>query len=225
MTDQRVEPADDLEDDLEDDLDDDDLDDLVLEPEVLEDQPRAYGLMLVVLGAFGLAAAFSLAVDKYKILADPEFVPSCNLNPVLSCGSVMKTEQAEAFGFPNPLIGLMAFAVVITLGVLITARVTMPRWVLLGLAGGGVLGAVFVHWLAFQSMYRIGALCPWCMVVWTATLPIALWSVLIAARQVAPLRRAAVAVWPARYLLLTLWYLVFVVAALVQFWDYWRTLI
>lgn len=210
----------------DDDLDDlDDLDALELEAEVLEGQPRSYGVMLVLLGACGLAAAFTLAVDKYRILADPEFVPSCNLNPVLSCGSVMKTDQAEAFGFPNPLIGLVAFGVVITLGVLLAARVTLPRWVLVGLAGGGLLGAAFVHWLAFQSMYRIGALCPWCLVVWTVTLPIALWSVLIAARQVAPLRRLATALWPARFVLLTAWYVVFVVAALVQFWDYWRTLV
>lgn len=191
----------------------------------LDDQPRSYGLMLVVLGGLGLAAAFTLAVDKYKILADPEFVPSCNLNPVLSCGSVMKTDQAEVFGFPNPLIGLVAFGALITLGLLITARVRLPAWTMGGLALGGVLGAAFVHWLAFQSIYRIGALCPWCMVVWTAVLPIALWSVLLAARTVAPLRGAAIAVWRVRFLVLTAWYLVFVVAALVEFWSYWRTLL
>lgn len=217
--------VDDLDLDLDDvdDVDDLDLDDL--EPEPLDDQPRSYGPMLTVLGAVGLAAAFALAVDKYKILADPEFVPSCNLNPVLSCGSVMKTDQAAVLGFPNPLIGVVAFSVVVTLGVLLSARVTVPRWVLAGLAGGGLLGVVFVHWLAFQSIYRIGALCPWCMVVWTVTLPIALWSVLLAARTVPALRRPAVAVWSVRFLVLLAWYLVFVVAALVQFWDYWRTLL
>jgi uncharacterized membrane protein len=216
-----------------DDLDDLDADEIA-ELEALEaaargreqsDEPsRSFGVMLVVLGALGLTAAFTLAVDKYKILADPEFVPSCNLNPVLSCGSVMKTDQAEAFGFPNPLIGLIAFTVVVTVGVLVAARVPLPRWVLGGLAAGSTLGAVFVHWLAFQSMYRIGALCPWCMVVWAVTLAITLWSVLLAARTVPALRGPASALWSVRFLLLLAWYLVFVVAALVQFWDYWRTL-
>lgn len=191
----------------------------------LEEQPRSFGIMLVVLGGFGLAAAFTLAVDKYRILEDPSYVPSCNLNPVLSCGSVMKTDQAQAFGFPNPLIGLVAFGIVITLGVLITSRVRLPRWVMGGLALGAVLGAVFVHWLAFQSMYRIGALCPWCMVVWTAVLPITLWSVLQAANGVASLRPVARAVWSWRFVVLVAWYLVFVVAALVEFWDYWKTLL
>ena len=29
---------------------------------------------------------------------------------------------------------------------------------------------MFVHWLIFQSLYRIGALCPYCMVVWAVTI-------------------------------------------------------
>ncbi|WP_262347409.1 vitamin K epoxide reductase family protein [Nocardioides dongxiaopingii] len=213
-------------DDLDDDLDDEELRAELAAERAADHQPRSFGIMLVVLGAAGLAAAFALAVDKYRILADPSYVPSCNLSPVLSCGSVMTTDQAEAFGFPNPLLGLVAFGVVVTLGVLIAAGVRLPGWVLGGLAVGGFLGAVFVHWLAFQSMYRIDALCPWCLVVWTVTLPIALWSVLLAARTGTPgLRRRARVAWSARFLVLTAWYLVFVVAALVRFWDYWRTLL
>ncbi|MGA8846146.1 MAG: vitamin K epoxide reductase family protein [Nocardioides sp.] len=186
---------------------------------------RLHGLLLVVLGGAGLYGAFALAVDKYKILEDPTFSPSCDLNPVLSCGTVMVTEQGSVFGFPNPLIGLMAFAVVLTLGVLVAGGVALPRWALAGLAGGSLLGVVFVHWLAFQSLYRIGALCPWCLVVWTVTLAIFVWSALLAARSVPALARVAGAVWSVRYLVLTFWYLGFVTAALVRFWDYWRTLL
>ncbi len=186
---------------------------------------RAFGGSLMVWGLLGLAASFTLAVDKYKILEDPSFQPSCNFNPVLSCGSVMVKEQASAFGFPNPLLGLIAFSVVIALGVLIATRVHLPRWIFGGLALGSVPGAVFVHWLAFESLYRIGALCPWCMVVWAVTLPIALWSALLFARQVPALRRPAEMLWSVRFLVLLFWYLAFAVAILVEFWDYWSTLI
>ena len=82
----------------------------------------------------------------------------------------------------------------------------------------------FVHWLAFQSLYRIGALCPWCMVVWAVTIPIAVWTVLGVWRELRP-SRAAEAVWGARYLVVGAWYLLVVVLALVQFWNYWRTLL
>ena len=186
---------------------------------------RLHGVLLVVLGGAGLAAAFSLAVDKYRILEDPTFSPSCDLSPILSCGSVMVTDQGSAFGFPNPVIGLMAFAVVVTLGVLVASGTALPRWVLGGLAGGSLLGVVFVHWLAFQSIYRIGALCPWCMVVWTVTLAIFVWTALLFLRTVPALSGVGAALWSVRYLVLTFWYLGFVVAALVQFWDYWRTLL
>ena len=184
------------------------------------------GFGLALGGLLGLAAAFMLAVDKYRILEDPSFQPACNLNPILSCGSVMVTDQAEVFGFPNPLIGIVSFTVVTVLGVLVAARVPLPRWVVGGLAAGGVLGSVLVHWLLFQSLYRIGALCPWCMVVWAVTIPIAVWSALLAARSGSgPGSRAADALWDWRYLIVVCWYLLVVVLALERFWSYWRTLL
>ena len=186
---------------------------------------RLHGWFFVVLGGAGLYGAFALALDKYKILEDPTFVPGCDLNPVLSCGTVMMTEQGSVFGFPNPLIGVMAFAVVVTIGVLVAGGVALPRWTVVGLAVGSLAGVVFVHWLAFQSMFRIGALCPWCMVVWTVTLAIFVWSALLAARMVPTLRRPAETLWSVRYAVLVLWYLGFFVTALVQFWYYWRTLL
>ncbi|CAM5711562.1 vitamin K epoxide reductase family protein [Mycolicibacterium aubagnense] len=81
----------------------------------------------------------------------------------------MLTKQASVFGFPNPLLGIAAFSVVIVTGVLAVAGIRLPRWYWAGLAGGTLLGAVFVHWLIYQSLYEIGALCPYCMVVWVVT--------------------------------------------------------
>ena len=125
--------------------------------------------LLIVTGAIGFAAAFELTLDKIRVLMDPSYQPSCNINPVLSCGSVIVTDQASVFGFPNPLMGLTGFTVVVTLGVLLAARVQLPRWVWLGLNVGALAGFAFCHWLIYQSLYSIGALCPWCMVVWTVT--------------------------------------------------------
>ncbi|WP_370246574.1 vitamin K epoxide reductase family protein [Nocardioides sp.] len=191
-----------------------------------EDVPsRLTGVLFAVLGTIGLAAAFTLAVDKYKILENPSYRPSCDLNPVLACGSVMVTDQASVFGFPNPLIGVLAFGVVITLGVLVAAGVRLPTWVLAGQTLGAAGGVVFVHWLAFQSLYDINALCPWCMVVWSVTLPFAVWSGATLWRRVAPTSRAAALVWDLRFLIVLAWYLVFAVAILERFWDYWSTLL
>ncbi len=133
-------------------------------------QYRSTPWVLLFSGIIGLLAAFILTQDKIAILSDPSYIPSCNINPVLSCGSVIITEQASVFGFPNPIIGLISFSVVITLSVLLISRVVLPNWMWLGLNLGALLGMAFAAWLISQSLYVIDALCPWCMVAWTGTI-------------------------------------------------------
>ena len=132
----------------------------------------ASAVWVLIAGVLGLAAALTLTVEKIELLIDPDYVPSCSINPVLSCGSVMVTPQASVFGFPNSLIGIVGFTVVLVTGVLAVAKVALPRWYWAGLAIGTLLGVVFVHWLIVQSLYHIGALCPYCMVVWAVTIPL-----------------------------------------------------
>ena len=76
------------------------------------DVGRASALYVLIAGVLGLAAALTLTIEKIEILINPDYVPSCSINPVLSCGSVMITPQASAFGFPNPLIGIVSFSIV-----------------------------------------------------------------------------------------------------------------
>ena len=76
---------------------------------------RRLGLLLLVAGLVGFAAAFVLTVEKFLLLTNPFYVPSCSVNETVSCGPVMSSPQAELFGFPNPLLGIAGFAVVITL--------------------------------------------------------------------------------------------------------------
>lgn len=132
--------------------------------------------ILILGGLIGWIASFQLTLDKIKVLSDPNYAPACDINPVLSCGSVIVTEQASVFGFPNPVIGLGGFAIVLTLGVVLAAKVAIPKWIWLGLNLGALGGMGFVVWLVSQSLYSIGALCPWCMVVWAVTIVI-FWTV------------------------------------------------
>lgn len=184
--------------------------------------------LLAVTGAIGLAAAFTLTVEKIALLKDPEHVPSCSINPVLSCGSVMQTAQAEVFGFPNPLIGVIAFTAVTVLGVVLLAGAVLPRWVWIGLQVGVTFGVVFVHWLIFQSLYRISALCPYCMVVWTVMIPL-FWYVtlhnLAGGRLGGPGARIGVAVARFHTVVLAAWYLLVIILIGQAFWTYWRTLL
>ena len=186
--------------------------------------PRPSAWWILIAGVIGLAASATLLIEKIEMLKNPGYVPSCSINPVLSCGSVMVRPEASAFGFPNPMIGVVSFTLVVVTGVLSVARVPLPRWYWAGLTVGTALGVVFVHWLVYETLYEIGALCPYCMVVWAVTVPLL---VVVAAITLRPLAAnpAARALYHWRWPLVTLWFTAVLLLILVRFWDYWSTLI
>ncbi|MBT2452661.1 vitamin K epoxide reductase family protein [Streptomyces sp. ISL-43] len=138
--------------------------------------PRALGWLLVLTGAAGVLAAWVITLDKFLLLEDPDFKPACSLNPVVSCGSVMQSEQAAAFGFPNPMLGLVAYGAVVCVGAGLLAGARHRGWFWLGLNAGMVFGVGFCSWLMAQSLYEINALCLWCCLTWVATL-VMFWAV------------------------------------------------
>ena len=128
---------------------------------------RRFTAIFMLFGAIsGFIASFLLTVDKIKILKDSKFNPSCNINEVLNCKSVMLSKQAEVFGFPNSLIGIGAFAIFIAVAIAILGKVEFPSWFIDIALGGTILGVIFSHWLAYQTTFVIGALCPYCMIAW-----------------------------------------------------------
>ena len=52
---------------------------------------RRLAIGLVVGGLVGLVAAAVLLVERIHLAEDPTYVPSCSINPILSCGNVMQT--------------------------------------------------------------------------------------------------------------------------------------
>jgi uncharacterized membrane protein len=186
--------------------------------------PSAWWVLIA--GVIGLVASMTLTVEKIEILLNPSYVPSCNINPVVSCGSVMVTPQASVLGFPNPLLGLVGFTVVIVTGVLAVAKVPLPQWYWVGLTVGVLIGAAFVHWLIFQSLYRIGALCPYCMVVWVVTIALLVVVASIAFRP-APQHQTgpAWALYQWRWSIAALWFTAVFLLIMVRFWNYWSTLL
>ncbi|MCX4524851.1 MULTISPECIES: vitamin K epoxide reductase family protein [unclassified Streptomyces] len=131
---------------------------------------RALALLLVITGAAGLLAAWVITIDKFKLLEDPNFTPGCSLNPIVSCGNIMKSDQAAVFGFPNPMLGLVAYGIVICVGMSMLAGARFRRWYWLTLNAGTAFGVVFCAWLTYQSLYNINSLCLWCCLAWVATI-------------------------------------------------------
>ena len=181
--------------------------------------------LLIFVGIVGVLSAFIITQDKFALLQNPNFKPSCSLNPVLSCGSVMKSAQSNAFGFSNPYIGLIGYPVLITTGVVMLAGAQLKRWYYLGLNAGLLFGIGFVHWLFFQSVYSIHALCIYCMAVWVVTIT-AFWYVTLYNLQHGHLKLPAklkpVGLFARRHHLdiLVLWFLIIIGLILHHFWYY-----
>lgn len=181
--------------------------------------PRVLPWVLLIGGLIGLAAASVLTFEKLRMMSDPAYAPSCDFSTVVNCGSVMSSPQSAVFGFPNSFLGIGGFAIVVLVAVALLARVTFDGWFWAGLQVGVTAGAVFVHWLIAQSLYEIGALCPYCMVVWTVTMAI-FWQVTLRNLEQRNAFRTSVAgalLGRHRWLPVLAWYLVVLVLVLARF--------
>lgn len=130
------------------------------------------GVATVVLSLIGLLASFALIQSEFKILADPSAELACDLNPLIGCSTSILSPQAHIFGIPNSVIGVAAFAALLVLGVILACRGSLPRRVWWSLAVGAVGAVVFVGYFLYHSAFTFHSLCPYCLVVWGATLAI-----------------------------------------------------
>lgn len=186
--------------------------------------------ILLIGGIVGVLSAGILTVDKIQLSKDPQSSLACDINPVIACGAVINTPQASASGVPNPLMGLVGFGAVATIGLALLAGATFKRWFWLGLQIGVFFGVIFVTWLQFQSFYRIGALCPFCMVVWSVTIPIFWYTTLRNLREgviKTPSKLKSSVSFMQRHHgdILIAWFLVLIGLILHRFWYYWSTLL
>lgn len=138
--------------------------------------PTGLALFLGVAGVVGFLAAWALTLDKFEILRNPDIKLNCDFSVIVACGPNLESWQGAVFGFPNPLIGIAGFVapIAVAAGILAGARFSRWFWLLFNL---GIVGAfAFVCWLIGQSIFVLGTLCPWCMVVWSVTIPL-FWAV------------------------------------------------
>lgn len=124
---------------------------------------------MAVSAMLSLIAAFVLSVESIEIAKNPNAVLSCSINVIINCASVMKHPSSELFGFPNPFLGLMAEPVVITVAIAGLAGIRFPRAFMAVAQVGYAAGFIFAYYLFFVSVFAIGALCPWCLLVTLST--------------------------------------------------------
>ena len=130
---------------------------------------RGAYLEMLISSLIGLIASLVLSIEAMQLAEDPLADLGCNINSVLSCGTVGSSWQASLLGFPNSFLGLIAEPVVITLSVAALGGVRYPRWFMLSAQVVYSIGLAFAYWLFVQSYFVIGALCPWCLTITVTT--------------------------------------------------------
>jgi len=186
--------------------------------------------ILIIAGVIALIASFELTIEKFNILKNPSYNPICNINPIFSCKSISSSGQAEVFGFPNQLIGVISYTIVITIGAAMLAGAKFKKWFWQAFSAGMLLAVIFVHWMIFQALYRIGALCLFCMFAWATTIPM-FWYVslynLKSGNIKAPKRLKKAIDFASKHHgdILLIWFLIIIALILKRFWYYWSSLI
>ena len=131
---------------------------------------RPIGWVLVVCGVIGFIASFMLTIEFIHKLQNPNESLICDINPFITCGPAMLSDAGHILGFPNIIIGLAAFSVTITTGVVTLIGARLPKWYWICFQIGLIGAAALITYLQWFSAFPLGKLCLWCMIIWTGTI-------------------------------------------------------
>lgn len=135
-------------------------------------RPTLLASLSILFGITGFFASFELLTEYIKTLVEPDYLPNCNISVLVTCGPNMDSWQGSVLGFSNTIIGIAAFTIPIIIGFALFAGATFSAWFWRLYLVGLLTGYGFIHWLAYQSIFSLNTLCPWCMVVWLAMIPL-----------------------------------------------------
>lgn len=180
--------------------------------------------ILILTGLIGFLMSAILTIETLAVLENPDYIPPCNLNPFLSCSSVMDAPQSALFGFPNSLFGVAGFPIVATIGFALLAGAQFKRWFWIGLQLGVTSAVAAIYWLFYQSVFVINSLCPLCLIFWAATIPLCYYVTVYNLREkhITLPRSISNFLEQNTPIPLLVMYGIIVLSILIRFWSFWR---
>ncbi|CAN7248242.1 vitamin K epoxide reductase family protein [Microbacterium sp. LjRoot45] len=138
---------------------------------------RARSIFWIAAGLAGWVVSFLLYLEYIGQLTGADAIISCDISPIVTCGPNLLSPGGNLLGFSNSLIGVVLFLGPVFAGVsALAARGGLADWYWRTFAVFVAGAFLFVHLLAYRSVFEYGSLCPWCMVVWLVTIPL-FWTV------------------------------------------------
>lgn len=134
---------------------------------------RGLAIWWVVAGVVGWIVAFLLYLEYIGQLTGADALISCSISPIVTCGPNLLSPGGNLLGFSNSILGMVLFLGPVYAGVSALATPGGHRaWYWRTYAAFAAAAFVFVHVLAYRSVFEYGSLCPWCMVIWLVTIPL-----------------------------------------------------
>lgn len=125
----------------------------------------------MVFGAsMGLVAAFWQTLEKIALLKNKDVALSCDLSSVFSCSNVLNAPQSSVFGFPNSIMCMLLFATFLVVGIVGLTGGQIVKKMRLTVQGLSLFTLGFAFWFLFQSTFRIGSICIFCLFCFTGLL-------------------------------------------------------
>lgn len=186
---------------------------------------KIYAWILAVGGLAGMVAMTWQAAERIVMLKNPAKILSCNLNPIVDCGTVLNHRLSALFGFPNAFIGMVVFAMLTLSGMLLLTGNKPNRQFKNVILGLSTILLLFSIWFFGTSLYVIGKVCIFCVVGWVVSVPIFLYGLLYWLGD-KPKKSGQLAKFQAFLLknhvnILVVWYLLMLILYFINFRSYY----
>lgn len=129
-----------------------------------------YWWVIVTASLAGLLASFIQTVERIDYAKNPTVALSCDLNSVFSCSNVFDAWQSSVFGFSNSLMCIVFFAVMLGASLASATGSILRKQLRFVLHFFSLFFLGFGAWYLWQSTYKIGYVCIFCLICYGAVI-------------------------------------------------------
>lgn len=122
-------------------------------------------ITIFIASLISFIVALVIVYEKVGQLLDSSHSLTCSVNSLVTCAPVMAAWQSSLLGIPNPIYGIVCFAILCIIA-FFAIFIKLPKWVWLCTLIGVTSGFVLVVWFVIQSLFVIVAVCIYCTTIW-----------------------------------------------------------
>jgi len=136
------------------------------------DKTKLLYATITLAGIVGFVASFWQMLEKLAILKAPAAPLICDINAVFSCSNVLNVWQSSVFGFPNALMCIIFFVIMMTIGIVGWTGGAITKNLRLIAQAMTLFFVGFGFWYLWQGIFVVGSLCIFCLFCYAAVLTI-----------------------------------------------------